>query len=214
MKWLFSLLALTLASCATKEPVEATIVRKSPAVWVNGAEVYSNVEALKGVGAVEKKKLVYSASSAEFDGPMRWQFVAIGSEGEQLSMQIASVQVSTARTNRSVNVPVAMLGGKNQFQLEAVEKPKFTFKKKSKEEKEAEVEVTPPRWLATYTLPELMQLFPKADGKVTLAAKIVIETHTGTSSEWVNFALLPNRNKAKSFTFRQTMIEHGGVPID
>lgn len=211
MKWLFFLSALSLVSCATKEPVAQTVVRKSPTAWVNGAEVYSNVEALKGVGAIEKKKLVYAASTSEFDGPMRWQFVADGTQGEHLSMRIASVQISTARTNRSVNVPTSMLGGENLFIQEAVDKPKFSFKKKPKEE---DAEVTPPRWLATYTLPEVMQLFPKADGKVTVAAKIVIKTHKGTSSEWVNFALLPNSNKSKSFHFRQTMIEYGGVPID
>ena len=71
-----------------------------------------------------------------------------------------------------------------------------------------------PRWMASYTLPDTFQLYPKAEGKVVVAAKIVVTTEKGAQSEWVNFALLPNTNRSKSFTFRQTMVEYDGVPIE
>ncbi len=70
-----------------------------------------------------------------------------------------------------------------------------------------------PRWWASFTILDTLQLFPKADGRVVVAVKIVVTTTSGSHSEWVNFALFPNRDKAKSFHFRQTMGEHGGVPI-
>ncbi|MFC4994052.1 hypothetical protein [Rubritalea tangerina] len=209
-----------LLSCANQEPVEvkAGTWRKSPTTWLNGAEVYSNVESLKGVGAIEKDKLIYRASTYNFDGPLRWQIVAEGTEGEHVSMRLAGVQITTGASKRSVRLPLSMLGGETAFELEELpkKKRKFSLKKKTKEELEkeaAEAEIQP-RWMASYTIPDTLQLFPKADGKVVLAANIVITSSKGTQSEWVNFALLPNANKSKSFTFRQTMIEYGGVPID
>lgn len=216
MKWLLLLVPCFAVSCAGSKPPESPVVwRKSPAVWLNGAQVYSNVEPLKGVGALGKSKLVYSARTADLDGPLHWQFVAEGDAAEHLSMTIESLQISTKRTRRTVNFPAEMLGGRQAFALEKIEEPKISLRDRLKMKKvEEEKEVKEPRWMATYTLPSSLQLFPKADGKVTLAAKISIETTKGTASEWVNFALLPNPKKSQSFGFRQTMIEYGGVPIE
>jgi hypothetical protein len=216
MKCFLLLLPVLFVSCARNKPVTNSVWRKSPGAWVNGAEVYSNVEALKGAGMIEKEKLIYMASTMNFDGPLRWQFMAEGTQGEHITMRIDGMQISTSRTKRSVKVPTSMLGGENVFLLEVLPKPKRSFKKKSKEElkRDAAMLAKKPRWMASYTLPDTFQLYPKADGKVVVAAKIVVTTEKGAQSEWVNFALLPNTNRSKSFTFRQTMVEYDGVPIE
>ena len=216
MKCFLFLLPVLFVSCATNDPATSGVWRKSPGAWVNGAEVFSNVEALKGVGMIEKEKLIYRASTQNFDGPLRWQFMAEGTQGEHLTMRVDRMQISTSRTKRSVKIPHSMLGGESAFVLEKLPKPKRSFKKKSKEEleRDAAMLAKKPRWLASYTLPDTFQLYPKADGKVVVAAKIVVTTEKGAQSEWVNFALLPNTNRSKSFTFRQTMVEYDGVPIE
>ncbi len=216
MKCFLFLLPVLFVSCSTNEPATNGVWRKSPGAWVNGAEVFSNVEALKGVGMIEKNKLIYMASTHNFDGPLRWQFIAEGTQGEHLTMRVEGVQMSTSKTKRSVKVPNSMLGGENRFVLEKLAKPRRSLKKKSKAEleRDAAMLAKEPRWIASYTLPDTFQLYPKADGKVVVAAKIVVTTQNGVQSEWVNFALLPNSNRSKSFTFRQTMVEYNGVPIE
>jgi len=216
MKFFLFLLPVLFVSCAKNEPAINGVWRKSPAAWVNGAEVYSNVEALNGVGLIERDRLVYMASTQNFDGPLRWQIMAEGTKGEHLTMRVDGVQISTSSTKRSVKIPHSMLGGENAFVLEVLPKPKRSLMKKSKEEleRDAAMLAKEPRWMASYTLPDTLQLYPKADGKVVVAAKIVVTTQNGAQSEWVNFALLPNSNRSKSFTFRQTMVEYNGVPIE
>ncbi|MFT5883459.1 MAG: hypothetical protein ACI9FG_001974 [Crocinitomicaceae bacterium] len=216
MKCFLFLLPVLLVSCAKNEPEINGVWRKSPGAWVNGAEVYSNVEALNGVGMIEKNKLIYIASTQNFDGPLRWQIMTEGTQGEHLTMKIDGVQISTSSTKRSVKIPNAMLGGENGFAQEVLPKPKRSLKKKSKEEleRDAAMLVKKPRWIASYTLPDTLQLYPKADGMVVVAAKIVVTTQNGAQSEWINFALLPNSDRSKSFTFRQTMVEYNGVPIE
>ena len=216
MKCFLFLLPVLLVSCSTNKPATTTVWRKSPAAWVNGAEVFSNVEALKGVGMIERDKLVYMASTPNFDGPLRWQIMAEGTQGEHLTMRVDGVQISTSRTRRSVKIPSSMLGSENAFMLEELPKPKRRIRKKSKEEveRDAALLAKEPRWMASYTLPSILQLYPKADGKVVVAARIVVTTQNGSRAEWVNFSLLPNANSSKSFTFRQTMVEYDGVPIE
>ena len=211
MKWLLLIIPSLLGSCAFQKskPTTVGIVRKSPAVWLNGAEVRSDVEAMNGEGALEKANLLFNANTSKLDGPFFWQFVAEGDAEEHLSMTVEAVVIETQRTRRRVTLPSGMLGGAQPFAYEVQPKPKFSFRKK-----EEEKEVKKPKWLATYKVPSSLQLFPKVDGKVTLAAKITIESTKGTQSEWVNFALLPNSQKSKSFNFRRTMIEYGGVPIE
>ncbi|MGJ8674161.1 hypothetical protein [Rubritalea sp.] len=218
MKWIGILASALLASCAADKGTEqedakpvapVSAWRKSPPAWVNGAEVYSEVEPLYGVGAVSKEKLIYRSGTANFDGPMNWKFVAEGDPAVHKNLRIDAVQVTTEKTRRKVNVPQLMLGGGRAFAYEEIKKKRrFSLKK---EEVEDEVQ---PRWMAEVQIPTTLQLYPKVDGKVVVAAKISVETDTGFVSEWVNFALLPNSNKSKSFTFRQTMVEYGGVPID
>ena len=216
MKCFLFLLPVLFVSCAPNEPATDAVWRKSPGAWVNGAEVYSNVQALKGVGMIEKEKLIYMASTQNFDGPLRWQFIAEGTQGEHLTMRVDGMQISTSSTRRSVKIPNSMLGGENAFFLEELPKPKRSLMKKSKEEQERDAEILAekPRWMASFTLPSSLQLYPKADGKVVVAAKIVVTTQNGAQSEWLNFALLPNSNRSKSFTFRHTMVEYDGVPIE
>ena len=216
MKCFLFLVPVLLVSCSNNQPTSHSVWRKSPAAWVNGAEVFSQVEALKGVGMVEKDKLIYRASTQNFDGPLRWQIMAEGSQAEHLTMRVDGMQISTSKTKRSVKIPRAMLGGENAFALEILAKPKRSFKKKSKQQLESDAALLAkePRWLASFTLPDTLQLFPKADGKVVVAVKIVVTTDKSSQSEWVNFAILPNSNRSKSFTFRQTMVEYDGVPIE
>ena len=227
MKWTLLLFGILLASCAQQpEVVSKGNWRKSPSAWVSGAEVYSNVETLSGVGALAKEKLVYRAGTHALDGPLRWQFVAESKSDQLVSMRVAAVQISTQKSARSVSLPAELLGGENPFVLEQLtkeKKSKFSFKKMIKmgeeeSEKDAvdsEVDAPTPRWLASFTVPDILQLFPKADGRVTVAAKIVVTNAGGEQvSEWVNFALLPAATKSQSFEFRQTMVEYGGVPID
>ena len=216
MKCFLFLLPVLFVSCAKNQPISNSVWRKSPGAWVNGAEVFSNVQALKGIGMLEKDKLIYMASTKSFDGPLRWNFVAEGAQGEHLMMRVDGVQISTSRTRRSVKIPNTMLGGENPFVLEKLPKPKRGLKKKSEDElkKEAAMLAREPRWMASYTLPDTLQIFPKADGKVVVAARITVSTQKGSQSEWVNFALLPDTNSSKSFTFRQTMVEYDGVPIE
>ena len=123
MKCFLLLLPVLFVSCARNKPVTNSVWRKSPGAWVNGAEVYSNVEALKGAGMIEKEKLIYMASTMNFDGPLRWQFMAEGTQGEHITMRVDGMQISTSRTKRSVKVPTSMLGGENVFLLEVLPKP-------------------------------------------------------------------------------------------
>ena len=168
------------------------------------------MESLKGLGAKGAAQLVYRAGTGNLDGPLHWQFVAEGEPSEHLSLLVEEVQIQTVKTKR--NVKVVTHAKRQPFGYEEIKKSKrLSISLKKKEEPK---EVKKPKWLATYTVPGDLQLFPKADGRVTLVAKISIETTKGTTTEWVNFALLPNANKAKSFHFRQTMIEYGGVPIE
>lgn len=217
MKWIGIALCVLLVSCASnnvKKEVElkplapASPWKKSPVAWVNGAEVYSEVEPLYGEGAIEKAKLIYRAGTANFDGPFNWRFVAEGDPAVHKSMSVDAVQITTKKTGRRVDVPKSMLG-KQVFAFEEIkQKRRFSFKKQEPEEE------VPPRWMAMIQIPGALQLYPKADGRVVVAARITVETDKGAVSEWVNFALLPNSNKLKSFNFRQTMVEYGGVPID
>ena len=198
-------------SCASQKSDPAAVgqVRKSPAVWLNGAEVRSDVVSMNGEGALGKSSLLFNANTSKLDGPFFWQFVAEGDAEEHVSMTVEAVVIETHRTRRKVTLPSAMLGGPQPFAYEVQPKPKFYFRKK-----EEEKEVLKPKWLAAYKLPSSLQLYPKVDGKITLAARVTIESSKGAQSEWVNFALLPNSQKTKSFHFRQTMIEYGGVPIE
>ena len=131
MKCFLFLLPVLFVCCARNEPVTNSVWRKSPGAWVNGAEVYSNVEALNGVGMIEKDKLIYMASTQNFDGPLRWQIMAEGAQGEHLTMRVEGVQISTSSTKRSVKIPHSMLGGENAFVLEVLPKPKRSLMKKS-----------------------------------------------------------------------------------
>lgn len=187
----------------------AADVRASPSVWLNGAELRSDVQSLNGVGALAKTHLIYSANTNKLDGPFYWEFVAEGTLDEHVSMTVEGVQISTEKTRRKVVLPREMLGEANAFGYEVEEKPRFSFRKKAKPEPDKEK-----KWFASYRLPSKLQVFPKADGNVTLAAKITIESVTGSETEWVNFTLTPNANQSKSYTFRQTMIEYDGVPIE
>jgi uncharacterized lipoprotein YmbA len=217
MKWLVIIACALMVSCASKQEekkeeakpvVPVSTWKKSPVAWVNGAEVYSEVEPQYGAGALEKEKLIYRAGTANFDGPMKWRFVAEGDPAIHKNLSIDAVQITTQKTRRKVDVPKSMLG-QQAFAYEVIKKKRrFSFRK---EEPKEEV---PPRWVAMIEIPSTLQLYPKADGKVVVAARMTVETDKGSISEWVNFALLPNSNKTKSFTFRQTMVEYGGVPID
>lgn len=213
MKWLLLIIPFGFVSCASQkvkpsaEPIAD--LRSSPSVWINGAELRSDVQPLKGVGALGQANLIFSAKTNKLDGPFYWEFVAVGTPGEQVSMTVEEVQISTQRTRRQVVLPREMLGAVNAFEFEVVAKPRFTFRKKPQPEEQQK-----PRWLASYKLPSLLQVFPKADGRVTVAAKIRIDSSEGSVSEWVNFALLPAELKSQSFSFRETMIEYDGVPID
>ncbi|MFD2277022.1 hypothetical protein ACFSQZ_11120 [Rubritalea spongiae] len=218
MKWIGILLCALLVNCASntegeKEEVKAvepeSSWKKSPVAWVNGAEVYSEVEPLYGKGAIEKSKLVYRAGTANFDGPFNWKFVAEGDPSVHRNLRVDAVQITTEKTSRKVNVPQLMLGGKRPFAYEEIKKKRgFSFKKEKIEDE------MQPRWMAEVEIPTTLQVYPKADGKVVVAAKISVETEKGMVSEWVNFALLPNANTSGSFTFRQTMVEYDGIPID
>ncbi|MEO1857047.1 MAG: hypothetical protein ABGY95_06740 [Rubritalea sp.] len=216
MKCILFGLPVLFVSCSSNESATSGLWRKSPGVWVNGAEVFSNVEAMNGAGMIEKDKFIYMAATQNFDGPLRWQILADGTQGEHLTMRVEGVQVSTSRTKRSVKIPSSMLGGENHFVLEQLPKPKRSLKKKAKAKlgSDAAHSAKHSRWMASYTIPDSLHLYPKADGKVVVAAKIVVTTANGSQSEWVNFALLPNSNKSKSFTFRQTLVEYDGVPIE
>lgn len=211
MKWLLLIIPSLLVSCASvkEEPVAVNPLRKSPSVWLNGAELRSDVQPMNGEGALGKANLLFSANTSTLEGPFFWQFVAEGEPEEHVSMTIEGVVIETQRTRRKVSIPGGLLGGAQPFAYEQQLKPKFSFRKK-----EQETEKEPAKWLAVYKLPSSLQLFPKVDGKITLAAKIKIESAKGVQSEWVNFALIPNSQKTKSFHFRQTMIEYGGVPIE
>lgn len=213
MKWLVLLIPCFLVSCAAHKSVvpDKSVVRNSPAVWLNGAEVRSEVKAMKGEGALDKPKVAYRAGTSQLDGPFFWSFTAEGTEGEHLSMIVEGVQISTGKTRRNVQIPQSMVGQEVAFSLEQLEKPKRSFFKKPEKEDE---EAKKPKWLASYALPSSLQLYPKVDGKIVVAAKIRITTAERSDSEWVNFALLPSRNKNGTFSFRRTMIEYGGVPIE
>ena len=215
MKWFAVLMSFFVLSCASNEVSEGEYQteasdgsswRVSPSAWVNGAEVYSEVEPLYGEGALKKGVLVYQSSAAELDGPLRWRFSAEGDASKHLSMAVESVQITTQLTRRKVHVPQVMLG-EMEFAYEKFKKPLLSLGKKRDDQPQ-------PRWMASVAIPDVLQLFPKADGRVTVAAKIRIVSDSGSVSEWVNFALLPNPDKTKSFVFRQTMVEYGGVPID
>lgn len=215
MKWFAVLISFFVLSCVNNEVSEGGYKKEafpdspwrvSPSAWVNGAEVYSEVESLYGVGALEKGVLVYQASAAELDGPLRWRFSAEGDASKHVSMTIESVQITTRLTRRKVSIPAEMLE-KVEFAYEKLKKPLLSLGKKRDGQPQ-------PRWMASVAIPDVLQLFPKADGRVTVAAKIRIDSETGSVTEWVNFALLPNPDKTKSFVFRQTMVEYGGVPID
>ncbi|WP_156817074.1 hypothetical protein [Rubritalea marina] len=222
-RFLILVMLAGLASCAQQvdqspqSPGQA--YQRSPEVELNGAKVYSEVLALRGEAATHMAQLVYRSSQAEFQGPMRWRFVAEGQQGEQVTMQVKQVQIETEESGRKVVIHADGLGGVRPFAMEKIRKPstrKRAGRLKSQRVKKLEepVELPDPRWMASFEIPSVLQLFPAADGRITVAAKIQVSSADYSETEWVNFALLPEKNTTKPLKFRRTMIEYDGVPID
>ena len=99
------------------------------------------------------------------------------------------------------------LGGAQAFALEKL----HGTKKKAKADSDEEEDL--PRWMASYEIPQVLQLFPKADGRIVVAAKVEVTSTEGKETEWVNFAVLAPTTKTKNLSFRRTMVEVDGVPI-
>ena len=204
--------AVVLASCAQQSEVQqGPIYQASPSVALNEAEVFSEVLPMHGEQAVNLPQLIYQASTSNFQGPLRWRFVAVGTEGIHQSMQVQEVQIETSKSKRKVKLRAGSLGGPQAFQLE--EMPKSKNEPQKQADGETEPEEPQARWMASYEIPTVLQLFPAADGRIVVAAKVVIATHDYTETEWVNFAILPQKNTTKVLRFRRTMIEVDGVPL-
>lgn len=195
-KFLMMLVLLgVLPSCSMLAKKSAGEWRTSPAVEMNQANVTSEIELLKSKHAVQLEKIVFRAGTAELDGPFHWKINMVGKAGVHQSMQVHGVQIKTQRTMRTASYPASMLGGQNYFVPIS--------------EKENESTV-----VASYTLPGELQLYPKADGKITVSMDLSITTAERTEREWVTFTLLPNEKLSKSFVFAPTTIDYNGEPAE
>lgn len=204
---------LSLIGCVQRAVVDPkSLYQATSEVELNQARVYSEVLPMRGEEAVNAPQLIYSSSTAEFQGPLKWRFVAEGEQGQHLSMEIKQVQIETSKSKRRVVINSNSLGGVRAFQLD---KSKGEQKPKGGDAEEATTtgKPNPHRWVASYEIPSVLQLFPAADGKIVVAAKIKVSTVESSETEWVNFAIQPTKNTAQALRFRRTMIEFDGVPI-
>ena len=166
---------------------------------------------MNGEEAVNTAHLIYSSSVAELLGPLKWRFVAKGVQGQHQSMEIKQVQVETMKSKRRLVINSSSLGGVIAFKSDQSRASRDVVNEENDLEFIQGIEENP--WVASYEIPDVLQLYPAVDGKIVVAAKIEITTNESTETEWVNFAILPANKTAKTLCFRRTMIEFDGVPI-
>ncbi|GAA5496219.1 hypothetical protein Rhal01_02401 [Rubritalea halochordaticola] len=185
--------ALVLSSCSQNAGIENDGLRRTDVVDFVGTSIRSAVEPQKGKGSVAIDRMIYYAGTADLDGPFKWQIEAIGEQGKQVSMQVHEVQIKATRTKRLESYPKEMLGGPIAFEPVKDKKSNKTT--------------------AVFRLPGLLQVYPKADGLVSVIALIEIKGEEKSDKEWIKFSMLPHEDKNQEFKFLPTVIEYGGAPV-
>ena len=170
---------LSLASCG-HVLTKRSSYEGARGVIVNGALVRSAVKPMGGEAGFTLSALVYTAGSGTLDGPFLWRIEANGDDGYHKELTVHRVKVETSASQRSEWYPQDLLGDSVEF---------FPVKGE------------PGEGFAQYQIPGKLEVFPDADGEITILVDLTVRSVEKSQREMVRFRMSPERSQDLEFLF-------------